>query len=73
MSTERQRKVHSDFGNSEVVNCMAILGQSLKRHMGGLAEIPVHWDFYFPGIYRQNLQKQLHCKLLEFRVINVLR
>lgn len=39
-STERQRKAHSDFANSEVVNCSAILGWALKRHMCGWAQIP---------------------------------
>lgn len=39
-STERRRKAHGDFVNSEVVNCIAILGWALKRHMCGLAQIP---------------------------------
>lgn len=39
-SKERQRKAHSDFANSEVVSCIAILGWDLKRHMCGLAQIP---------------------------------
>lgn len=39
-STERQRKAHSDFADSEVVYCIAILGWALKRRMRGLAQIP---------------------------------
>lgn len=39
-STERQRKAHSDFANSEVVTRIAVLGWDLKRHMCGLAQIP---------------------------------
>lgn len=37
--TERQRKAHSDFADSEVVTCIAVLGWALKRHMCGLAQI----------------------------------
>lgn len=28
------------FANSEVVNCVAVLGRALKRHMCGLAQVP---------------------------------
>lgn len=76
-SIERQRKVHRDLGNSKVVNCIAILGQALKKAHArlrlGSHPNSFHWDFYFKGIYRRNFQKHLSCKLLEFRVINVLR
>lgn len=40
-STEWERKPHSVLANSEVVNCIAILGWALNRHMCGLAQIPV--------------------------------